>query len=277
MTILSICNSKHRILKLALLSTVCTIQPLSILPAVAGMTAGSKEPAYSLEEIVVTSRKREERLQDVPDSISAFTSSAIENANIKSVADVTSLVPNLSIVQTQQPGVDFLVIRGIGQARNQDPPVAVVIDGVQMTNAYALTQELIDIERIEVLKGPQGALYGRNAIGGAINIVTKKPGNELEGKIVGGVGNGGHWEAKGVLSGPIIKDKLFLRVAGSYEDFNGLINNVYLNHKVDFMTNRAFRGRLLFLPTDKLTLDFRASIQDLDFRGSILYTGNRAQ
>lgn len=218
----------------------------------------------SFEEIVVTSRRRAERLQDIPDAITAFTAQTIEDAGINTVADVTNLMPNLSIVETQQPGVEFLVIRGIGQARNQEPPIAMVVDGVQMSSSYQLTQELFDVERIEVLKGPQGALYGRNAIGGAINIVTRKPTNELDGKIVAGYGNGDFFELKGVVSGPIIEDKLFFRVAGTYEDFDGLIDNVTLNQKVDWREQKTVRAELLARPTENLSIDLRASLQWLD-------------
>lgn len=218
----------------------------------------------SLEEIVVTSRRRAERLIDVPDSITAITAETLETTRVASVADLTNLTSNVSIVQTQQPGVDLFVIRGIGQARNQEPPVAFVIDGVQQTSSYQLTQELFDVEQIEVLKGPQGALYGRNAIGGAIVVTTKQPTNDFSGKIIGGYGNGDYWEAKGVLSGPIVKDKLFFRVAGTYENFDGLIDNVTLNRKVDFYEKYSLRAQLLANLSDNLTVDLRASGQWLD-------------
>jgi iron complex outermembrane receptor protein len=247
----------------AIMASVC----VAALTAggVSGVVAAETEQvAAGLEEIVVTARKREERLQDIPDAITALTADTIESAGIDSVSGVADLVPNLSIVQTQQPGVDFLIIRGIGQARNQEPPVAMVIDGVQLTSSYALTQELFDVERIEVLKGPQGALYGRNAIGGAINIVTKKPGNEFEGKVIAGYGNGEYWEAKGVVSGPVIEDKLFFRAAASYEDFEGTIRNVTLDRDVNFYDSFSFRGRILATPNERLTIDLRASVEDLD-------------
>lgn len=226
--------------------------------------AESSASVTGFEEIVVTARKREERLQDIPDAIAVLTASAIEDAGIDSIDDIDDMVSNLNIIQTQQPGVDFIVIRGVGQARNQEPPVAMVIDGVQLTSSYAFTQELFDVERIEILKGPQGALYGRNATGGAINIVTKKPTNEFEGKIIGGYGNGEFWEAKGVLSGPIVEDKLFFRVAASYEDFDGTIFNVTQNKDVNFYESFSFRGRVLATPTERLTIDIRASVEDLD-------------
>ena len=247
----------------ALMASVCMAAP-GILTASGVSAAEAEQVTDSFEEIVVTARKREERLQDIPDAITALTADTIEQAGIDSVSGVADMVPNLSIVQTQQPGVDFLIIRGIGQARNQEPPVAMVIDGVQLTSSYALTQELFDVERIEVLKGPQGALYGRNAIGGAINVVTKKPGNDFEGKVIAGYGNGEYWEAKGVVSGPVIEDKLFFRAAASYEDFKGTIHNVTLDRDVNFYDSLSFRGRILATPTERLTIDIRASVEDLD-------------
>ena len=137
----------------------------------------------TLGEIVVTARKREEKLQDIPAALSAFSSEAIETANVRSVDDIAMMLPNVSMVNTQNVGTAFINIRGVGQYRNSEPPVAVVIDGLQISSPNQITQDLYDIERIEVLKGPQGFLYGRNASGGAINIVTRQPGNTFEGMV----------------------------------------------------------------------------------------------
>jgi outer membrane receptor for monomeric catechols len=144
-----------------------------------------------LGPIFVTARKRTERLQDVPDAISAFTADAIQSADIQDVKDVAVRVPNVSIVEAQQPGVALINIRGVGQARNGEPPVAMIVDGVELSNSYQITQELFDVERIEVLKGPQGAVYGRNAVGGAINIVTKQPTNDFTGFVETGAADAG--------------------------------------------------------------------------------------
>ena len=128
-----------------------------------------------LDEVLVTARRREERLLDVPDSVTALSAATIQSAHITTVKDVALRVPNFSLVEGQQPGAELLNVRGVCQARNGDPPVAVAVDGVQISNAVQISQALFDVERIEVLKGPQGAVYGRNAIGGAINITTCAP------------------------------------------------------------------------------------------------------
>ncbi len=140
------------------------------------------QPVYAqgeddvLEEIIVTSRYRAEKLSDVPDSITAFTTADIERHQIDRVNRVASLTPNLRFSDDQEVGVSTLVIRGIRQNRGTgQPPVSFRIDGVSATNNLLTTQELFDLESVDVLRGPQGALYGRNAIGGAILIATRQP------------------------------------------------------------------------------------------------------
>jgi len=232
-----------------LLAGVATI---ATMPAWA-QEASSETAAHSgeVEQIVVTARKREERVQDVPDSISVFTAAALEATRIDNVKDVALRVPNLSIVEAQQPGVALLTIRGVGQARNGEPPIAVVVDGVQLSNAYQITQDLFDIERIEVLKGPQGAVYGRNAIGGAINITTKQPTNDFEGFIQGSYGTGQDWRLSAAISGPIVPDKLLFRLAGSLRDFDGDIESVNAprSKEANWAQDKNIRGSLLFTPS----------------------------
>jgi len=122
----------------------------------------------AIEEITVTARKRVESFEDVPVAVNVFTESEIESAGIETPHDFIALTPNVTVVQVQNVGNSFVTIRGITGARNSEMSVAVLLDGVLMANPAQFNQELFDIEQIEVLKGPQGALYGRNAIGGAI-------------------------------------------------------------------------------------------------------------
>ena len=129
----------------------------------------------TLEEVVVTARKREEPLLSVPVTMSVFTQQTIESAGIEAPRDFVALVPNMTMVEVQNVGNSFITIRGISQARNSEPSVAVLVDGVLEPNPYSFDQQLNDVTSIQVLKGPQGALYGRNAIGGAIIINTAEP------------------------------------------------------------------------------------------------------
>lgn len=215
------------------------------------------------DELVVTARKRAENVQNIPDSVAVLSARAIEEAGIRNVNDAAALIPNLSLVDSQDAGTVAISIRGIGQVRNGEAPVAVVVDGVQLNSTDMIKQSLFDLERIEVLKGPQGALYGRNAIGGAINITTRAPTDEFHGGVTADYANGNDRRVMGSLSGPIAGDKLLFRIAGDYRKFDGVFDNVTRNRKVDFQRDLNLRGRLIFKPTDRLTIDLRAAYGDL--------------
>lgn len=239
----------------SLLGTACLMSG----PAAHAQEAADTEG----NDIVVTARQRSESLQQVPDSVTAFSAKAIEEAGIRSIDDVTALMPNISLVDSQDAGTVAISIRGIGQVRNGEAPVALVIDGVQMTSTDMIKQALFDVDQIEVLKGPQGALYGRNAIGGAINITTKRPTNELQGRVGIDYSNGDDRRLSGTLSGALVPDTLLFRVAADYRKFEGVLHNVTLNRKVDFVEDLNLRGRLIFTPAERLTIDLRGSYGDL--------------
>lgn len=212
-----------------------------------------------VSEIVVTARGRSESLQNVPISVSSFSEKTIKDAGIERPADFIGLTPNISVAESQQPGVSFITVRGISQVRNGESPVAVVVDGVLQTVSNQFNTELFDLQQIEVLKGPQGALYGRNAIGGAIVITTREPSNEFFASGTIGIGNGGQHKAQGGISGPIVQDKLFGSISGSFKDREGYLTNVFLNKKVDALRDTAIRGRLIYAASDDLKFDYRAS------------------
>lgn len=239
--------------------------------AVALVADGASAQSAGTEEITVTARKREERLQDVPDAINVFTAAKIEDAHIQSVRDVAQRVPNVSMTSGEQPGMVLLNVRGVGQVRNGEPPVAVVVDGVQLYNINQITQNLFDIEQIEVLKGPQGAVYGRNAIGGAINIVTRQPGNEFSGRAEFEYASGDDRRIAAALSGPIVQDRLAFRISGSMRSFDGSIQNEVLHLPVNKVTDDAFRLQLVATPNDKLKIDLRMSL-DAVAGGAAWYT-----
>ncbi|MGV3554328.1 MAG: TonB-dependent receptor [Croceibacterium sp.] len=218
--------------------------------------------AESRNEILVTGLRRADTLQDTPAAITAFDAEEIEAARIVRPADFVELTPNVTLVETQNAGNAFIVIRGITQARNSEPSVAVVVDGVQQVNPAQFNQGLFDIEQIEVLKGPQGALYGRNAIGGAIIINTKQPSDTLEGRVTAGIDNGFGYFVRGGVSGPIAPGIKF-RVAGSWQDTEGYIRNEFLGEDADPVENLGLRGNLLFEIGERVDLDLRASMDRL--------------
>ena len=213
----------------------------------------------TLDEIVVTARLRSEKVQDIPDTIAVINADSIERNNVETLKDVSLLLPNVGISESLSPGSSFINIRGINTIRNSDPAVAIIVDGVQFNNVNEVSQDLNDIAQIEVLKGPQGALYGRNAIGGAINIVTTTPTDKMEGALAVAAGNGGTVQARGSVSGPIVNDKLFYRVSAFVNNTDGFIENPVLDRTTDFSQNANLRARLRWLASDQLTFDLRMS------------------
>jgi iron complex outermembrane receptor protein len=211
-----------------------------------------------LTEIVVTARKRDESLQNVPVTIDAFTEQTIKSAGIESPRDFVALVPNMTLVEVQNVGNSFITMRGISQARNSEPSVAVLVDGVLETNPYEFDQELTDIKQIEVLKGPQGALYGRNAIGGAIIIQTADPSDHFEGTGKLGIGNGLSEKAQVAVSGPIDSaGTLKYRASLNFYNTDGFLENTYLGRKADPYRDYSGRLRLLWQPADQWSADLR--------------------
>jgi iron complex outermembrane receptor protein len=220
----------------------------------------------AVEEIIVTSRYRAERLSDVPDSITAFTAADVERYRIERINRVASLTPNLRFSDDQEVGVSTLVIRGVRQNRGTgQPPVSFRIDGVSATNNLLTTQELFDVESVDVLRGPQGALYGRNAIGGAVLITTRQPTATPEFGLRLGAAEGNDYTLAGSASGPIAGDNLLGRFSFRLQQRDGQLRNAYLDDAlVDYKDSSAFRGRLLYKPSDRLTIDLRASHVDQD-------------
>src|SRR5579862_3030807 len=211
-----------------------------------------------LTEIVVTARKRDESLQNVPVAEDVFTQQQIQSAGIESPRDFVNLVPNMTLVEVQNVGNSFITIRGISQARNSEPSVAVLVDGVLEPNPYEFDQELNDIKEIEVLKGPQGALYGRDAIAGAIIIRTQDLADHFEGSAKVGVGNGTSETGQVAVSGPIDADKtLKYRVSLSAYNTDGYLENAFLDRKADPFKDYSGRVRLLWTPSDAWSADLR--------------------
>ncbi|MCZ7601063.1 MAG: Plug domain-containing protein, partial [Gammaproteobacteria bacterium] len=154
--------------------------------AVAGLAVMATAPALAadtIDEIVVTVRQRAESVKDVPGSVDVLTSKAIEDAGVERARDFIALTPGVSIVNAAEVADSQVNIRGINGARDAETNYALVIDGILMTNPAALNREYTNLQQIEVLKGPQGAIYGRNAAAGAFVITTKKPGDTLSGNV----------------------------------------------------------------------------------------------
>jgi len=181
------------------------------------------------EDLIVTAQKTEENIQKIPMSVNVLDEFAIEDVSIKDTTDIASYIPNFN---TTHLGFARINIRGISNTGIGDPAVALYIDGISYADLYAFSSPLFDIERIEILKGPQGTLYGKNTEAGVINIITKAPSNEIERKINLELGNYHKRQMMGTISGPIIKDKLFLKLSALRSQRDGYIKNIYTDSNI---------------------------------------------
>jgi len=235
------------------LTTRYTLLAAAIATALAAPTAASfaqsARPAASAElaEIVVTARQREEKITDVPVSVQAFTADDIKAAGIERPADFIGLTAGVSMVQTAEIGDIQINIRGINTGRDAETNYAFVVDGVLQTNPSALNQELNGVSQIEVLKGPQGALYGRNAVAGAIIMSTRKPTEVTEADVSVGFGDYGTKKASFWVGGQIA-DGVKASLSGYMHKTNGQWSNSYLNCNdcVDYLDEKGASLRVLF-------------------------------
>jgi len=215
----------------------------------------SQKDVSKLETMTVTADKREVNIQHIPTSITAYSDKQLTNYNIDSSQELFNILPNIHLVKAG-PAADIasgVSVRGITQFMSGAPSFGFYIDDVYY-NEY--DSNLYDIERIEFLRGPQGTLYGRNTIGGVINIITKKPTNEWSGKLSLGLGNYNTKELATTISGPLVKDRLFFRFAGKYKNSDGFVTNKYTNNdKVNNPKDIDARASLRYLATDQLLFD----------------------
>ena len=226
--------------------------------------AQNSSGAEVLEEITVTSRKRSENLQEIPDSVTVFTAAEIERAGISTITDFAELTPNLSAYGNFRPNLTNITIRGMVSSQLGEPPLAFVVDGITVPNIEFINQGLVDIEQIEVIRGPQGALYGKNAIGGAVNITTKAPTEETEFIVRGAIGEGSDRRLSASVAGTLA-DNVVFRLAGFYRDFDGLIIDSFTGQGSDFVEEAGFQGLLGFQISERTYIDFRARYSDGDY------------
>jgi len=217
-----------------------------------------------LEEIIVTARQREERIEDVPATITAFTQSDIQSAGIERPQDFIALTPGVAQVQTAEAGDMQVTIRGINTGRDAETNFALVVDGVLQTNPNALNQELSGVTQIEIVKGPQGALYGRNAVAGALIMTTRKPGEEWDVDLTAGIGSDSTYKGSIYAGGPI-GGNASGSVSAYMRKTDGQWDNLKLDCDdcVDKFEEYGVTGRLLF-EVGGGELDFKAKYSEID-------------
>jgi len=208
-----------------------------------------------LENIVVTAQKVEQNLQEVPISISVFNEYDIEDNNIRTISDISAFTPNFQQFSTGGAGMYTPSMRGlVSDVHTLSSPIGTYIDGISYTNSMGNNVILEDIERIEVLRGPQGTLYGKNAYAGVLNIITKKPNNKTKGKIKTTFGSDNKREYAVNVSGPLIKDKLYAGISYKHYEKDGYIKNEYLNKWDDNREDDTVKLILRATPKDNLDI-----------------------
>ncbi|HEY5680438.1 MAG TPA: TonB-dependent receptor plug domain-containing protein, partial [Pseudomonadales bacterium] len=240
----------------------CIPIPFAVLAGVlAGVLSASQVLAESeslaIEEVIVTAQKRAQSLQEVPIAVSAFDQRALEEYAFDHIMDVANHVPNLNISTPFAASNPFISLRGIGNGGdfnpNIDSGVAVHIDDVFLQAPAGRLGQMFDLERLEVLRGPQGTLYGKNTTGGAINMISRKPGDEFEANMTFSAGDYDLLSFEGGVSFPIIQDKLAARIAITSNSRDGVAKNLYDGKRVNDIDNQAGRAVVVFTPDDTLT------------------------
>lgn len=234
-------------------------QTYSVVPASSTTTSAASDNAYGGNTIVVTAQKRVESVQDVPIAVTALSTKDLQAQKIEGGPDIMRAVPNMTFSKSNFTGYN-LSIRGVGTksiSATSDPGVAVAFNNSAMIHNRFFEQEFFDVDRIEVLRGPQGTLYGRNATGGVVNVISAKPDfGGFEGSIKGEVGNYNSRRMTGMLNIPLVDDVLALRVAGSMTSRSGYDYNATTKNDINGRDLWSIRTTLAFEPAPW----FRASL-----------------
>jgi iron complex outermembrane receptor protein len=223
-------------------------------------------PGQGLADIVVTATRRTERLQDVPVSVTAVTKDVLERQNVRDISDLPKLVPGLTITYGSQPGNFSINMRGIGTLSNGiavESDVAVVIDDVPVGFQAAAFKDLIDVERIEALKGPQSTLFGKSAIAGVLNITTQAPTDHWTGHATGLVTGDHEWRLGGTISGPIT-DTLKVRLTAARNDFDGNVKNITTGDRLNGSKGFTLTGKLQWDPSDQISVSLQPRFNHTD-------------
>ena len=226
-------------------------------PNPANTTASSDQA-----DIVVTATRRPERLQKIPIAVTIVGGERLRADNLNNMRDIARIVPSLNYRNAASSKDQALALRGLGTVSTSpgvEPSVATVIDGVVIGRQGQAVMDLLDIDRIEVLRGPQGTLFGKNASAGVLNIVTKTPSNETRGFFdLGYYGRGNEWRVGAGVSGPIVADKIAASVTGFSGHYDGNVKNVWNGETVNGYSRQGVRAKLAFTPAESLKIQFAA-------------------
>jgi len=243
-------------------------KPLAVAVAAHMSLMAASAGAAVLEEVVVTAQKREQSIQDVGIAITAFTGDQLEQLGWTNAQQVTAMAPGVTTIQPNGEANYAVAIRGVANSdftTNVESPVALYVDEVYISQMSGAGFLLYDMDRVEILRGPQGTLFGRNATGGLVHYITKKPSEELDGYIMGTVGDYDQYKVEGAVGGG--NDLVSVRFSGAYNEADGYINNRYPNSdKLNNANDKSYRAQLLFTPNEDidLLLNVRHGQQNID-------------
>ena len=226
--------------------------------------ASAEDSVNTVEEVVVIARKRYENLQEIPDSVTVINQATIERSGIRNISDIAAMTPNFSSYGNFRPNLSNISIRGLTSTQLGEPPIAFVVDGITVPNLEFINQGLVDIQQVEVIRGPQGALYGKNAIGGAVNITTKPPSEEMVLVVRAAIGEGGDRRVNASVAGSL-GDSAVFRLGAFWRDFDGLIDDDFTGRESDYVDEVGFQGLIGFQLSERTYLDFRTRYSEGDY------------
>lgn len=231
---------------------------------------------YALEEVIVTAQKRAESLQDVPMAVATMSGDKIQEAGIQNLGDLSSYIPNFSINETNGASPGRIFIRGVGSGNNAafDQSVGMFIDGIYAGRAQQFLTPFLDVQSVEVLKGPQGTLFGKNTVAGAISIQSARPSEDFNGEIRASYETEyGDIESSGFVSGPLT-DTILGRLSAKYTNKDGYFDNIIRGADEKEAENQALRGSLIFNPTDSVQVYTKLEYSDSETEGAINQVSN---
>ncbi|HTM82277.1 TonB-dependent receptor [Asticcacaulis sp.] len=233
-------------------------------------TAAASQLEDGSTEVIVTARKRTEALQDVPLSISAVSSTELDRRNVQNVTDLFAQVPGLFTSPgsvSYSSDLTYLTMRGVGFNAGLEPAVGVFIDGMYQPQ-IGFDTAMLDLQRVEVLRGPQGTLFGRNTQGGAINMITRKPGPEVHGRLAAEAATFGTFRAQAAIDGPVAGN-LYGGISAAYGRSDGFIYNPLLDQHQDDYEQSAVRGSLRWVPREGLDVTLMADASQRDYNEAL--------
>ncbi len=239
-----------------------------VVASSSAVSAATQPENYVIEEIVVTAQKREQSIQDVPISVSAFDSAFLDDAGVDDVLELQFFVPGLTVYNNQSAAQTNFNIRGVGTAGNSlslESSVGVYVDGVYRARQSSAINDLIDVERVEVLKGPQGTLFGKNTASGAVQFLTVAPQiDEVGGYLEVNGGSESYGNLNGAINIPLVDGVAAARLSGGFTQRDGYVDNIATGEELNDRDRYSLRGQLLFLPTDTVEVRVIADYSEID-------------